>query len=171
MRAPCSTTSSSWSIRAADVTFAQLSGGEQPGEVTFGEAFAVQPFGNNLVTLTLTGAQIDTLLEQQWSVSVAGEKANMLQVSQGFTYEYDPLQPVGSRVDPASIKLNGVTLDPNATYRVTCNSFVAEGGDGFAIMKSGTDRLAGVLDLDSLLAYLASASPVAPGAQDRIVRK
>ncbi|MEF2162574.1 5'-nucleotidase C-terminal domain-containing protein, partial [Pseudomonas aeruginosa] len=49
----------------ADLDFEQISGGESPGEVTYGEAFAVQPFGNLLVTMDLTGAQIERLLEQQ----------------------------------------------------------------------------------------------------------
>jgi 5'-nucleotidase len=155
----------------ADIVAAQISGGEQPGELTYAEAFSVQPFGNNLITLTLTGAQIDTLLEQQFSLSGGVEKASILQVSKGFTYEYDPVQPIGSRVNPASIRLNGAVLDPNATYRVTCNNYLAEGGGGATILKSGTDRLPGVIDLDALVAYFASASPVAPGSQDRIVRK
>jgi 5'-nucleotidase len=43
-----------------------LRGSELPCNVTYGEAFSVQPFGNNLVTMTLSGTQIDTLLEQQF---------------------------------------------------------------------------------------------------------
>jgi 5'-nucleotidase len=88
------------------------SGGEAPGEVTYGEAFTVQPFGNSLVTMSLTGAQIDTLLEQQW----AGQTSpRILQVSNGFEYSWSASAPVGDRVDPATIKINGVTVDPSAT--------------------------------------------------------
>jgi 5'-nucleotidase len=137
------------------------------GPVTYGEAFEVQPFGNSLVTLSLTGAQIETLLEQQFSGENA-ERPRILQPSAGFTYTWDPAAPAGEKVDPASIALNGTPLDPAATYRVTVNSFLAEGGDAFAVLTEGTDRLGGAVDLDAFEAYFAANSPVAPGPQDRI---
>jgi 5'-nucleotidase len=138
------------------------------GPITYGEIFEVQPFGNSLVTLSLTGAQIEALLEQQF----AGENAQrprILQPSAGFAYAYDPAAPAGEKVDPASITLNGTTLDPATSYRVTVNSFLAEGGDAFTVLREGTDRLGGDLDLDALQALFASG-PVAPGPQDRIRR-
>jgi 5'-nucleotidase len=150
-----------------DFVYNQISGGEAPGEVTYGEAFNVQPFGNNLVTLTLTGAQIDTLLEQQFDNPTVGA-SRILQVSSGFTYSWSASAPVGSKVNPASIQLNGVTLDPDASYRVTVNSFLADGGDNFFVLVQGTNRLGGEVDLDALTAYFAANSPVAPGAQNRI---
>lgn len=153
----------------ADFTYSQISGTEQPGEVTYGEMFTVQPFGNNLVTLDLTGAQIDTLLEQQFvgcAQPTNGQK--ILQVSEGFTYTWSQSAAPCSKVDPASIQLNGVTLDPSATYRVTVNSFLADGGDNFAVLKEGTNRLGGAVDTDALEAYFKSFSPIAPGPQNRI---
>jgi 5'-nucleotidase len=152
----------------ADLTFAQ-SGAEGDGNVTYAEAFTVQPFGNSLVTMTLTGAQIDTLLEQQFDNPAVGQN-RILQVSDGFTYTWDASLPVGSRVDPATIEIAGVPVDPAGTYRVTVNSFLAEGGDGFAILRDGTDRLGGDVDLDALVDYFGASSPVAPGAADRITR-
>jgi 5'-nucleotidase len=146
----------------ADLTYPQ-SGTEGDGNVTYGEAFTVQPFGNSLVTMTLTGTQIDTLLETQWVVN------RVLQVSNGFTYEWSASAPVGSRVDIASIKINGLAIDPSASYRVTVNSFLADGGDGFAVLVQGTDRLGGDVDLDALEKYLAANSPVAPGPRNRII--
>ncbi|MGH3092938.1 MAG: 5'-nucleotidase C-terminal domain-containing protein [Gaiellaceae bacterium] len=83
---------------------------------------------NTLETLDLTGAQIDTLLEQQFDNPEPGQN-RILQVSNGFTYTWDASAPVGSRVDPSAIELGGVVLDPSATYRITVNSFLAEGGD------------------------------------------
>ena len=77
------------------------SGTEAEGELTYGEAFAVHPFGNSLVTITLTGAQIDALLEQQFNDGDTGY-GNMLQVSAGFTYTWDAAAPVGSRVDAST---------------------------------------------------------------------
>jgi 5'-nucleotidase len=147
----------------ADLAYAQ-SGTEGNGNVTYGEAFTVQPFGNSLVTMTLTGTQIDTLLETQWVVN------RVLQVSNGFTYEWSASAPVGSRVDIAGIEINGVAIDPNGSYRVTVNSFLADGGDGFAVLVQGTDRLGGDVDLDALEKYFIANSPIAPGPQNRIIQ-
>lgn len=144
-------------------------GPESDGELTFGEAFSIQPFGNSLVTLSLTGAQIDTLLETQFRDST-DDVGEMLQVSRGFSYTWDAARPVGARVDPSTIAINGVPVDPDATYRVTVNSFLADGGDGFTVLTEGTERTGGEIDLDALIAYFSSASPVAPGPQDRISR-
>jgi 5'-nucleotidase len=143
------------------------SGAEGDGNVTFGEAFSVQPFGNSLVTMTLTGTQIDTLLEQQFDNPEVGQQ-RFLQVSEGFTYTWDASEPTGSKIDPATIMINGVVVDPNASYRVTVNSFLADGGDNFFILAQGTDRLGGEVDLDALVTYFQANSPVPPGPQDRI---
>jgi 5'-nucleotidase len=138
------------------------------GDITYGEAFAVQPFGNSLVTMTLTGAQIDRVLEQQWDGQ--GTSPKVLQVSNGLTYTWSASGPLGSRVDPSTIKINGTTVDPAASYRVTVNSFLADGGDGFTELRNGTDRLGGAVDLDALAAYLSlpANDPIAPTPRDRI---
>jgi 2',3'-cyclic-nucleotide 2'-phosphodiesterase (5'-nucleotidase family) len=152
----------------ANLSYGQISGGESPGQVTYGEAFAVQPFGNLLVTMDLTGAQIERLLEQQAvSGRPGGRDVLILGVSNGFTFSYDPAAPFGSRVDPASIQLNGVPLSPTATYRVVTNNFLADGGDAFTVFTEGTNRVGGGDDLQALIDYLEVSSPVAPPA-DRI---
>ncbi len=133
--------------------------------MTFAEAFSAQPFGNSLVTMTLTGAQIDELLEQQW---VGQTSPRILQVSNGFTYDWSASAPDGSRVDPASIKTGGVVVDPAGDYRITVNSFLSDGGDDFSVLPGGTDRLGGEIDLDALVTYFGLNSPVPPGPQDRI---
>ena len=147
--------------------FAAGPAGEGDGNVTFGEAFGVQPFGNSLVTMTLTGAQIDILLEQQW---VGQTSPRILQVSDGFSYVWDAAAPDGSKIDPASIVIGGAALDLAASYRVTVNSFLADGGDNFSVLTEGTDRLGGEVDLDALVTYFGLNSPVAPGPQNRITR-
>jgi 5'-nucleotidase len=153
----------------ADVVYAAAPGEGSDGIVTYGEIFTVQPFGNSLVVMTLTGDQIKTLLEQQFQKDAMGNNViRLLQVSQGFSYSYSASAPVGSKVDFASIKINGVAIVGNATYRVTVNSFLASGGDGFVVLASGTDRLGGALDLDALQAYFAKHSPVSPPVLDRI---
>jgi 5'-nucleotidase len=144
----------------ADLLYNQSSGGEAPGDVTYGEAFTVQPFSNNMVTMSMTGDQLKRLLESQYS------GCTKLQVSKGFTYTIHSTAPVGSKI--SDIKINGVLVDPNAVYRVSTNNFLADGGDGCGIFKEGTERLAGMIDLDTLVAYFANNSPVPPGLRDRI---
>ena len=140
-----------------------------PGPITHGEAFAVQPFSNIVTTLTLTGAQIDTVLEQQFSINTgsnAGQPRTpdptVLLPSTGFTYTWNAAAPLGARVDPTTIKLNNVTIDPVATYRVVVNNFLATGGDDFPIFDQGTNRVTGADDLVALEAYLAAHDPYTP---------
>ncbi len=149
--------------------FANQSGTEAPGEVTYGELFTVQPFFNSLVVKDCTGAQIYAVLEQQFD-NPAGGQRRILQVSNGFTYSYNQALVAGSRVTPGSAKLNGTLIDPLATYRVTMNSFLAPGGDGFSVFTQCTNDLGGEIDLDALVRYFEENSPVAPGPQNRIVR-
>ena len=144
------------------------SGTEAEGELTYGDAFAVHPFGNSLVTMTLTGAQIDALLEQQFNDSETGY-GNMLQVSAGFSYTWDAAAPVGFS-GASSIAIEGVAMESGGRYRVTVNSYLADGGGGFSVLEEGTERIGGEIDLDALVAYFARAGAVAPGAQDRITR-
>jgi 5'-nucleotidase len=136
------------------------------GDVTYGEAFTVQPFGNTLVTLTLTGAQLHTLLEQQWG----GSHDRVLQPSKGFSYTWKASAPVGQKVDPASLRLHGAPVDPAGRYRVTVNSFLAGGGDGFHVLAQGTERRGGVVDVDALEAWLKAHSPLSPPETNRITR-
>ncbi|HWQ84488.1 MAG TPA: bifunctional metallophosphatase/5'-nucleotidase, partial [Anaerolineales bacterium] len=152
----------------ADLIYAQ-SGSEGDGNVTYNEAFTVQPFGNSLVTMSLTGDQIRRVLEQQFDNPSVGSR-RILQVSTGFTYAFSESAPTGSKIDPASIMLNGVPLDMNAVYRVTVNNFLADGGDNFSVLSEGTDRLGGAQDLDALEAFLTAFSPVGPGPMDRIIQ-
>jgi 5'-nucleotidase len=150
------------------INFSQISGGEAPGQVTYGELFTTQPFNNVLTVVSCTGSQIERILEQQWQSN--GTTVNILQVSKGFTYTYDRAAPIGSRVDPSTIKIGGVTVDPAATYRVTTNNFVVTGGDGFSVFTECTNPLGGDIDLDALVKYFEANSPVAPGPQNRITR-
>lgn len=151
----------------ADLTYASSPAGEGDGIVTYGEIFTVQPFGNSMVTMTLTGAQIERLLEEQFAGCTLAS-ARILQVSAGFTYTWKASGPVCDKVDPATIMLNGSVIDPAASYRVTVNSFLADGGDSFPILVQGTNRLGGAVDTDAFEAYFAANSPVAPGPQNRI---
>jgi 5'-nucleotidase len=156
----------------ADLTFASSVAGEGNGVVTYGEAFTVQPFGNSLVTQTYTGAQLERALEQQFC-GVNDTAFKVLLPSAGITYTWD--QSLAAAIDPTcsldvvtGLSLNGVPIDPAATYRVTVNSFLADGGDGFPALASGSDRLGGAVDTDAFEAYLANFGPVSPPALNRI---
>ena len=137
--------------------------------MTYGEAFSVHPFGNSMVTMTLTGAQIDALLEQQFREEGTGY-GNMLQPSEGFSYTWDPAAVLGSKVEPSTIAIHGVPVEPHGKYRVTVNSYLAGGGSGFSVLLEGTDRVGGEIDVDALVAYFGSVGEVSPGPQNRITR-
>jgi 5'-nucleotidase len=140
----------------ADLTYAQ-SGTEGDGAVTYSEAFTVQPFNNLVETVSLTGAQILTLLQEQYTGANA-TSPKVLQVSAGFAYTLDLTRTGADRIVASSVTLNGVPLDLSATYRVTVNNFLAGGGDGFGILTSGTDPLIGAVDIDAFVAYLTAHS-------------
>ena len=143
--------------------------------VTFGQLFNVLPFNNNLVTLTLTGAQIHRLLEQQWE-KPQPQGGRMLSVSQGFSYRWSAQSPegaapsTGARVLPGSITLGGVPLLPQQNYRVTVNNFMASGGDNFSVLREGQDGQTGEIDLVVTKLYLRAHGVVHAPAPGRIQR-
>jgi 5'-nucleotidase len=146
---------------------APLAPGEA-GAVTFADVYAAYPFGNTLVTMSLTGAQIVLLLEQQW----LNRDVGMLQVSRGLTYAWDPARPAGARVVPGTLALDGEPVRPERAYRITVNDFMAGGGDGLTLLREGRDRVRGspLSGRDALVRYLEDQSPLGP-PQDRRVRR
>jgi 5'-nucleotidase len=155
----------------ADLVY-KASGTEGDGVVTYGEAFSVQPFNNLVETISLTGAQIVTLLQQQFTGPLNTTAPKVLQVSRGFTYTLHTANTGADKVDVSSIRLNGQPLDMSATYRVTVNNFLAGGGDGFSVLTEGTDPVVTAVDIDAFVNYLTAhstpATPLAPPAADRI---
>jgi 5'-nucleotidase len=139
----------------------------EDGIATYADLFASQPFRHQLVTLTLTGAQIKDALEQQW---IDRNRPRILQVSKGFSYVWDATKPYGEHVIAISMSLNGKRIDPAARYRVTVNNYLSVGGDGFAVFKQGTGQQYGVYDVDALFAYFLANSPIAPTRTDRVIR-
>jgi len=135
------------------------------GEVTWGELFTVQPFGNSLVKMDLTGQQIYDLLNLQW----AGQPFARILKTSGLSYVWDNALPAGNRV-PA-VYQNGVLLDRAATYSVAVNSFLADGGDNFSVLRNGTNRVGGPVDLDALIDYIQGLpQPFAAAIENRIQR-
>ena len=154
----------------SDLKYAQ-SAGEGDGVVTFGEAFTFQPFGNTLITYPMTGAQIISVLQQQCQPAGSSRPFLHLGVSEGFTYDLAKTIVAGTctSVSISNVKLNGVALDPAATYMVTVNNFLADGGDNFTTFGTITaPRLDGGNDLLALINYLGTFSPVSPPSTGRV---
>ena len=169
--------------------FVAPTGGTYPYELTYGNAFTTQPFGNSLVTMTLTQQQIKDLLEQQF-LGCHGQIANrIMQVSASLAYTWHNAGTCGTRirqvsftpVDLASglpvaagpaehLVIDGVVQQPAKTYRVTVNSFMATGGDAFTVLIGGTSQLGGAQDIDALVEYLRSfKAPAQPYDPSNVV--
>ncbi|WP_249675296.1 bifunctional metallophosphatase/5'-nucleotidase [Pseudomonas abieticivorans] len=144
----------------AQVAFTNLGGIRtdlilEPGQaqLTFGQVASVQPFNNTLNILTLTGAQIHELIEQQWQSGSMGFYP--LQPSSSLRYRWDASRPAGQRVIAQSLTIDGKPVLANQTYQVTVNSFMAEGGDNFSVLAKTSKRLdTGLNDLEALIGYL-----------------
>ena len=167
-------------VRSPGFTFASSPAGEGNGNVTYGEAFTVQPFGNSLVTLSLTTQNIKDFLEEQFAgcLGQSPTATRFALPSAGFKYTWDGGKVCGSRISNVTLRsgggseslvdAGGAVQNPAKSYRVTVNNFMADGGDGYTTLLKGTSRIGGAQDIDALTAYLANfkapKSPYAPGA-------
>ena len=155
-------------VRSPGFTFASSPAGEGSGNVTYGEAFTVQPFGNSLVTLSLSTQNIKDFLEEQFA-GCLGQSATSTRFalpSAGFKYTWDGAKACGARISNVTLRSSsssvenlvdagGVVLNPAKSYRVTVNNFMADGGDGYSTLLKGTNRIGGAQDIDALTAFLA----------------
>ena len=162
-------------VRSPGFTFASSPAGEGDGNVTYGEAFTVQPFGNTLVTLSLTTQNIKDFLEEQFA-SCLGQSTTATRFalpSAGFKYTWDGALSCGARISNVTLRTGsstetlvnaaGAVQNPSKIYRVTVNNFMADGGDGYSTLLKGTNRVGGSQDIDALTAYLADfKAPKAP---------
>ena len=181
-------------VRSPGFTFASSPAGEGNGNVTYGEAFTVQPFGNSLVTLSLTTKDMKDFLEEQFA-GCLGQSPTSTRIaipSGGFKYTWDGAKACGSRISNVTLRnaagvvtetlvdATGTVLSPAKSYRVTVNNFMADGGDGYSTLLKGTSRIGGAQDIDALTAHMlnfkaprAAYSPTgntADGATPRINR-
>jgi len=140
----------------ADIAYASY-----PHDITWSDFFLVQPFDNKLVTMSLTGAQIYALLEQQFPPTQTSPK--VLLVS-GIKYSYNLALPAGSRITNLSLTDGTPIANDATTYTVTMNEYLATGGDKFSTFLGGTNvTRIGVSDLDALIDYVQSRYGVPPG--------
>jgi 5'-nucleotidase/UDP-sugar diphosphatase len=139
----------------------------QPGEVTYGDLIMVQPFGNTLVLIELTGQEIKAALEHGVR-QMPGGTGGMLYVSKGTSYTVDSSKPAGSRV--VDVDINGEKMDLSKTYKVVVNSFIAAGGDAHTVIQQakGSRVDTGLVDLDALIDYFKSQTPVKRVLEGRI---
>ena len=155
-------------VRSPGFTFASSAAGEGNGNVTYGEAFTVQPFGNSLVTVSLTTQNIRDFLEEQFA-GCLGQSATATRFalpSAGFKYTWDGAKACGARISNVTLRTGSTTetlvdasggvQNPTKAYRVTVNNFMADGGDGYTTLLKGTNRIGGAQDIDALTAYLAN---------------
>ena len=162
---------------------APATAGVYPYNVTYGNAFTTQPFGNSLVTMTLTAQQIKDVLEQQFVGCLGQLTQRIMQISNGLKYSWNAANAACSKVTDVSftptdvsvtppvvtgpteqIVFGGVVQNPSKTYRVTVNNFMATGGDGYTVLTGGLNTLGGAQDIDALVSYLQSGykAPAAP---------
>lgn len=137
------------------------------GDIRYASAFAMMPFGNNLVVMTLTGAQLKSALEQQFGSPIRAGFTTpaVLAPSEGFTYAVDMSRPPGGRV--VAMRLLGRPIDPAARYRVALNNYVASGGDNLSVFTGGTEITdKNLVDLDALVEWIAAGRP--PPVPDRV---
>lgn len=152
----------------ANLTYASSNANDPNGNVTYREAATVQPFANTLVTLTLTGAELKGILEEQWQPAGAARPFLKLGVSEGLVYTYDPAGAQGARI--TSITLDGTPIDPAAEYTVAANSFLAAGGDNFFTFREGDDkRDTGKIDLQSMVDWFDANKTATPDLAQRAI--
>ena len=152
----------------AGLLFNQISGTEQPGEVTYGEAFTVQPFGNTIVVKTCTGQALYNVLEQQFNNPAPGQN-RIMAVSGNVRYTWSASST--PRIVPGSLTIDGTAVQLGTSYRVAMNNFMADGGDGYTVFRDQcTAPLGGEVDLDAFARYLGANSPLAPPPLVRITR-
>jgi 2',3'-cyclic-nucleotide 2'-phosphodiesterase / 3'-nucleotidase / 5'-nucleotidase len=133
------------------------------GEITWKEAFTVQPFGNDLVKMNVSGQVIKTLLEQQW-----GSKVRIMPIS-GLKVTYDDSRAAGDRI-VSIVKNDGTPVEMDKTYSITVNNYMAGGGDGYAILATITDKTIDVVDLDALVNYIKEKGTVNPQIEGRVTK-
>ncbi len=154
----------------SDLTYLQ-SDGEGDGVVTYGEAFTFQPFGNDLRTFPMTGAQVISALQEQCQPAGSSRPFLHLGVSDGFTYDLAKTIVAGdcTSITISNVKLDGIDLSLTAIYNVTVNVFLSDGGDNFGTFEAITaPKLDGGSDIDALANYLGTFGPVAPPSTDRV---
>lgn len=165
--------------QGAQAAFVNPGGVRTPGfvnrDVTYRDAFTVQPFGNSLVTLTLTARELKDALEEQFAGcrGQSRETTRVMSPSAGLQVTWDGARACDARIRRLSLATpagadtiveNGDLVgDSGRTFRVTVNSYMAEGGDGYATFARAAGKTGGPQDIDAFVAYMSRfKAPNAP---------
>lgn len=134
------------------------------GEVRIRDLYEAFPFGNELVTATLSGARLQAALERSAGLDPADNPGGFLQVS-------------GLRLSirdgrPESVEVGGAPLDAATDYRVVMPDFLAAGGDGYDMLKDLPDaRETGTLILELVMDAFRNRPEISPTTDGRILRR
>lgn len=147
--------------------------GDADGRVLLGESWEAYGYGNPVLTVSLTGEALDAVLEQQWQTQADGTvKFAPLAVSGNVAYSYDAGRPVGDRVDPADVRIDGVALDPGKTYRIATLAYTVIGGDGYTAFKANyTNPVRNNTDHETFADYLRTHKTLTPAPLTRMTQK
>jgi 5'-nucleotidase len=138
------------------------------GTVLFGEAWNAFGYGNPVLTVTLPGTQVHAALEAQWVPQANGsEKFAPFAVSHNVSYAYDTSKPIGQRVDPAGVRIDGEPLDLSRDYRVAALAYTLIGGDGTKVFAGYTDPVRNDRDHEGFIAYLRAHQVMTPAPLGR----
>jgi len=166
-----------WKTRGLGATIAIQNGGGirasiPPGEITMGQVLQVLPYGNQITTVTITGAELLAAIEN--GVSGVEEEAGRFPHVGGMRYVFDPAVEAGARVMAVDVwdgeSESFVPLDSDAIYTIATNNYLADGGDGYDYSGAGDSYDSGWLLSDAFAEYLESAGPVTPQIEGRITR-
>ncbi|MGK5630450.1 bifunctional metallophosphatase/5'-nucleotidase [Streptomyces sp. URMC 123] len=139
------------------------------GTVTFGQAWDAIGYGDPILTVTVTGAQLHDALEQQWTPGTGGElRYAPLAVSHNVRYAFDAAGPVGDRVDPADVLINGEPLDPGRAYRLAATSYTLLGQDGYTAFTGFRDPVRHLRDFESFIAFVKARKVLTPAPLNRV---
>ncbi|KTS00314.1 bifunctional UDP-sugar hydrolase/5'-nucleotidase UshA [Pantoea dispersa] len=143
-------------MAATQADFAVISGGGirtslAQGEISWRDLLQIQPFGNQVVSVTLTGKELLNYL-----ATVANIKAD----SGGFA-QFSNISLVADGKSVSAVKINGEPLQLDKTYRMATNSFNASGGDGYPVIDGHAGfRNSGLRDAEVLRSYVSQHSPL-----------
>jgi 5'-nucleotidase len=139
-----------------------------PGALSKRDTLAILPFENPVVKVEVTGAVLRAALENGVSQVVEESESGRFPQVSGVQFDFDGRKPAGSRV--VKITVNGQPLDEKKIYTLACTSFVANGGDGYAMLKGAKlliDPPSAQIDSTVLANAIAARGEIAPQVEGR----
>ncbi|MFF9011622.1 bifunctional metallophosphatase/5'-nucleotidase [Streptomyces sp. NPDC014870] len=154
----------------ADLPYAKGSHpADADGRILFGESWNAYGYGNPVLTVGVKGSRLDAILEQQWQKQADGSvRFAPLAVSRNVSYSFDPTRPVGRRIAFGDVRINGVPIHPEGTYRVAALAYTVIGADGYDAFAGYTDPVRNGADHESFVDYLRTHKQITPAPLNRV---